>query len=165
MLGVCIPQKGLDSTCNSDNECDDSQMLSCIDEKCVCRVGYSKTSEGLCALGYNQECSKENVCSDEFICTQYHMGIFVGDYELISAKCLCPNSELQVYDGNVCIGVIGGPCNEQIGCIENAHCVNRVCECQEGFVEYDIKHCDVAYGFECEPKHGWSLHLFHDSIK
>lgn len=159
-LGSCIPQKGLDSTCNSDNECDDSQMLSCINEKCGCRVGYFKTSKKLCGLAYGQECSKEKVCSDKFICTGIISGVSSDDGYLQETKCLCPNTELEFYDGDLCKGVVGGPCGTEIGCTKNAYCVDKICNCQEGFIEYDRKNCDVAYGHVCEPKNGRSLHLY-----
>lgn len=64
MLGLCIPHKELNSTCNSDIECNDSQKLSCINEKCACRAGFSLNKNGLCRLAYGEECSKENICSD-----------------------------------------------------------------------------------------------------
>lgn len=162
------------SNCFSSDQCDDSQMLSCINEKCVCRIGYSKTSKGLCGLGYNQSCSKENVCNDEFICTQHSTGIIVGVGPLYDYRCLCPNTDLQFYDGNACIGVVGGHCEKKIGCIKNAHCVfskrdrynrltpheNNICNCQEGFVEYDKMNCDVAYGSVCQPTNGMYLHVY-----
>lgn len=137
-------------------------MLSCINEQCKCRAGYFKTSNGLCGLAYDQECSKENSCSDEFLCTQYDIGAS-GD---TATKCLCPNTELQFYDGNTCIGVIGGPCKTNTNrCPKNARCINlydlydndEVCQCQQGFVEINEMKCDVAYGLVCEPRNGWSL--------
>ncbi len=156
--GACIPQRGLESSCNSDIECDESKMLSCINKKCNCRAGYFKTSKGLCGLDYNQECSKEKVCSDEFSCTQYALNV-----PIYRAICLCPNIELEFYDGTTCIGVVGGPCKRENGCPENAHCVpvgdsDRVCKCQEGFIEYDRKNCDIVHGSLCDPQNGWSLH-------
>ncbi len=92
----------------------------------------------------------------------------IGNQRIYTAKCLCPNTELQFYDGNKCIGVIGGPCEPGSGngCPKNAYCDIRqydndgVCKCQDGFVEYDEKNCDVAHGNVCEPKRGWSLHLY-----
>lgn len=126
----------------------------------MCRVGFSLTNKGLCSLAYGEECSKENICSDELTCTQYDSGTIIGGRSLQSTKCLCPNTELELYDGNKCIGVIGGPCKPEIGCVNNADCVSNVCNCQYGFIEYDLKNCDVAYGFACEPpsiRDGWSL--------
>lgn len=174
MAGICIKYRKVGTSClrkenesNTTAESETGTTLSdgavrCIRNGfcnhklvCACNDGYSETSDGFCGLAYNQRCSSDNVCSDEFSCKHYQLNNVTS--------CRCP-SELQVYVDNACKGVVGFLCEQKTGCVKNAQCVRAdydyngylrsqqsICECEEGFIEFDAENCDIAYGSKCEP--------------
>ncbi|OXA44596.1 uncharacterized protein LOC110857836 [Folsomia candida] len=137
--------------CFQQAECDRSLL------KCKCPSGFSPTRDNLCGKAYDMECSIDQPCSDEFVCSPDPSNIM---------KCLCPNEGLQKYEGysgddNVvsCRGQVGTPCEaeDMNSCVKNAACVRNevdttqfICKCKTGFVPSFDRQCHISHGYPCE---------------
>ncbi|ODM99859.1 Tenascin-X [Orchesella cincta] len=111
--------------------------------QCLCKSGYSQTSNGFCFGAYMTSCSSKQPCSSE------------DHLACVDGKCKCRNPLHEMVDENTgsCMALVGTVCDPRRGprCVDNAECIDNHCECNGGFSITPKKTCLLDYKEPCTP--------------
>ena len=99
------------------------------DNHCVCKPGFIENANGICDIAFGEQCNETITCDT------------LANLQCINGTCQCFGFEKFDQKVGHCVALIGGLCNENLPCIENAHChkerrgARAKCACNDGFVE------------------------------